>query len=54
MRADALATALIILGPEKGSQLAESERLAAYFIIKKGQEFLEVKSSGFKQLSGLE
>lgn len=33
MTADALATALIVLGPEKGYELAASQNLAAYFIV---------------------
>ncbi|MFA6239554.1 MAG: FAD:protein FMN transferase [Candidatus Hydrogenedentales bacterium] len=33
MTADALATALIVLGPEKGYELAMSQNLAAFFII---------------------
>lgn len=32
MRADALATALIVLGPERGAALAESAGIAAYFV----------------------
>jgi len=32
MRADALATALLVLGPERGVRLAESLGLAAYFV----------------------
>jgi thiamine biosynthesis lipoprotein len=32
MRADALATALLVLGPEKGLQLAEAQGIAALFI----------------------
>lgn len=34
MRADALATALIVLGPQAGWALAEREGLAAYFIVR--------------------
>lgn len=34
MRADALATALIVLGPQHGPALAEREQLAAYFIVR--------------------
>jgi len=35
VRADALATALIVLGPEAGYGLAEREGLAAYFIVRR-------------------
>jgi thiamine biosynthesis lipoprotein len=34
MRADALATALIVLGPQRGLALAERDRLAAHFIVR--------------------
>jgi thiamine biosynthesis lipoprotein len=32
-RADALATALMVLGEEKGRQLCETHQIAAYFLI---------------------
>jgi thiamine biosynthesis lipoprotein len=35
-RADALATALMVLGPEKGPELARRERLAAFFVLHDG------------------
>jgi len=53
MRADALATALIVLGPKKGQQLENSENLDAYYIIKKGIIFHELETYGFSQLSSL-
>jgi len=49
MRADALATALIVMGEEKGESLAESENLAVYFILKKDEGFGVWKSTGFNQ-----
>lgn len=39
MRADALATALLVLGPERGPALAERERLAALFLVREGDGF---------------
>lgn len=36
-RADALATALIVLGPEAGRELALREGLAAYFVVRDGE-----------------
>ncbi len=48
MQADALATALIVLGPEEGFQLAEKENIAALFIIKEENGFLEKETSHFK------
>jgi thiamine biosynthesis lipoprotein len=41
--ADALATALLVLGPQRGRQLAEQQSLAAFFIL--------VGESGFTELS---
>lgn len=39
MRADALATALLVLGPDAGMQLAERESIAAYFLVRSGNGF---------------
>ena len=39
MRADALATALLVLGPERGLALAEQQGLAALFIMREGEGF---------------
>ena len=47
MKADALATALMVLGPEQGHQLAEKEKIAALFIIKTNKGFVEKVSSSF-------
>lgn len=38
-RSDALATALNVLGPTRGYELAERLELAAYFIIRDGEQF---------------
>lgn len=48
MRADALATALMVLGPELGPQLAQRERLAVLFIIKTGDKFEETITAAFQ------
>lgn len=45
MRADALATALMVLGPEQGFQLAERENLAALFLMKESEGFIEKTTS---------
>ena len=50
MRADALATALIVLGPQEGYQLAERENIAALFIIKGDDGFFEKETTHFKRL----
>ena len=48
--ADALATALNVLGPDKGFELAESEGLAAYFIIREEEQFVVKYTEAFKPL----
>ena len=49
MRADALATALMVLGPEDGYALAEREGIAAFFIVKADKGFTDKASSAFVQ-----
>ena len=49
MQADALATALIVLGPKEGYQLAEKEDKAALFIIKGENGFLKKETTKFKR-----
>ena len=49
MRADALATAFMILGPDEGLALAERENIAALFLIRDGEQFVEKASSAFAQ-----
>jgi thiamine biosynthesis lipoprotein len=49
MRADALSTALMVLGPEDGYHLAEQEGLAAYFIIKTDTGFTDRETPAFDQ-----
>jgi len=47
MKADALATALMVLGAEQGYQLAEKENIAALFIIKTEEGFVEKATTSF-------
>ena len=47
MKADALATALMVLGSEQGFELAEQQNIAALFIIKTDDGFEEKASSSF-------
>lgn len=49
MEADGLATALIVMGADKGRQLAEREGIAALFITKEGTEFVEYRSTAFER-----
>ena len=51
MIADAWATALMVLGEDKGYQLAEEKGLAAYFLYRQGDEFLSNETSAFTQLT---
>ncbi len=47
MKADALATALMVLGSEQGYQLAEKQKIAALFIIKTKEGFVEKATDSF-------
>jgi thiamine biosynthesis lipoprotein len=47
MRADALSTALMVLGPEEGYHLAEQAGIAAYFIIKRDDGFADRETTAF-------
>ena len=51
VRADAFATALMVLGPDEGMALAERQHLAALFLIREGNGFLERTSSRFDVLT---
>jgi thiamine biosynthesis lipoprotein len=46
--ADAMATALLALGPEAGLAFAERENIAAYFLVREGNEIAERASTGFQ------
>jgi thiamine biosynthesis lipoprotein len=48
MTADALATALMVLGPEEGYRLAERENIAACFIIRASDGFVDRKTPSFE------
>tara|TARA_R110001583_G_scaffold49618_2_gene155338 strand:- start:3616 stop:4659 length:1044 start_codon:yes stop_codon:yes gene_type:complete len=48
-RADAMATALMVLGDEKGLVLAEKLGLHAFFIVKSDNGFIEKQTVGFGQ-----
>jgi len=50
MRADALATALLVLGPEEGYALAEKEDLPALLVIKSDDGFVEKATPEFEKL----
>ena len=48
MTADAMATALLVLGPERGFELALRENLAALFIIREKDSFTEKMTPQFR------
>ncbi len=50
MRADALATALMVLGPKAGYELALQQSLPALFLVKSGAGFVEKVSPGLKSV----
>jgi thiamine biosynthesis lipoprotein len=53
MRADALATALLVLGPDRGVKLAESLGLAAYFVERLGPgQYGDRRTRAFAALGG--
>ncbi len=53
VRADALATALIVLGPQRGWALAQQQQLAAHFIVRDRDGHLHDRSTAaFAALSG--
>ena len=47
MEADALATAIMIMGPEEGLEFTEKNRIPAFFIIKSDKGFEEKMSTAF-------
>ena len=50
MRADALATALLVLGPQRGFDLAEENDMAALFIEEGGDGFVEKPTKAFERM----
>lgn len=52
--ADALATALMVLGAEQSLALVEQRNIAAYFLVKQGDKFVAKASGRFAQYLALE
>ncbi len=48
--ADAMATALLVLGPTEGPERAEQLGVAAYFLIRSNTDFEEIESPSFQSL----
>lgn len=53
MEADALATAIMVLGPDEGYKFAERHNIAAFFIIKKDSGFDEKSTRAFASFTKL-
>jgi thiamine biosynthesis lipoprotein len=51
--ADAMATALLVLGPEAGPALAETLDVAGYFLVRESSGFEELATSRFEKLRTL-
>jgi thiamine biosynthesis lipoprotein len=47
--ADALATALLVLGPEAGGELAERSAIPAYFLVRSGDGVMARWTSAFAE-----
>jgi thiamine biosynthesis lipoprotein len=50
MRADGLATALLVMGPDDGLRLASEKNLAALFIVRQQEGFSELRTAAFQRL----
>ena len=50
MTADGLATAMMVLSPNKAKALAEKENLALLLVLKEGDGFIEYQSPAFQQI----
>ncbi len=47
-RADALATAIMVMGPSRGLEFARQQQLAIFMLVKQGDHFMERYSAAFK------
>jgi thiamine biosynthesis lipoprotein len=52
LRADGLSTLLMVLGPERGLSYAADRNIAAFFVIREGQEFISKSTEAFDELFG--
>ena len=50
--ADAMATALLVLGPDEGFAFAERENIAAYFLLRRASVIEEMRTTSFALLEG--
>ena len=49
MEADALSTALLVLGPEAGMRLAAEHNIAAFFVMGRSGDFTTKQSPAFER-----
>lgn len=52
MRADGLSTALMVMGPERGLVYATERKIAAFFVIREGQNFVSRSTAAFDEAFG--
>ena len=52
LRADGLSTVLMVMGPERGLNYAAEHDIAAFFVIREGQEFVSKSTKAFDELFG--
>ena len=52
LRADGLSTVLMVLGPERGLAYATEHSIAAFFVVREGQEFVSKSTEAFDELFG--
>lgn len=52
LRADGLSTVLMVMGPERGMAYATERNIAAFFVIREGQEFISRSTGAFDELFG--
>lgn len=52
LRADGLSTVLMVMGPERGLAYATERKIAAFFVVREGQEFISRSTEAFDALFG--
>lgn len=52
LRADGLSTALMVMGPERGLVYAAERNIAAFFVIREGQNFVSRSTAAFDEAFG--
>lgn len=52
LRADGLSTVLMVLGPERGLKYASEQNVAAFFVVREGQQFVSRSTAAFDELFG--